>query len=245
MSNSWEHAEGMADKHSGSGSGLFVRLANHGDSVVGCFVGEPLAREVHWSGERYEECTGDGCSFCGEGKKPSLRVAMNFFVPEENDMKIIEFGVLMFKDLLKVRDKYGLQKWCFEIERHGQAGDSKTRYSILPEQQIDKEVQAKIDGANLHDLPQVLSGGGKDSDNFDSYDKDDGGVIDAKTAGELMPRLKALPRAALDSWLSELGIGKVRDLKTSDLKKARALLDKLEADQQSGDAGSEEIDPFA
>jgi hypothetical protein len=233
----------MADKHSGSGSGLFVRLANHGDSVTGAFVGEPYAREVHWGGERYEECTGDGCSFCGEGKKPSLRVGMNFFVSSENDMKIIEFGVLMFKDLLKVRDKYGLQKWFFEIERHGQAGDSKTRYSILPDKQIDKDGQAQIDGANLHDLPQVLSGGS--NDRFDSYDKGDGGVIDAKTASELMPRLKALPRTALDGWLSELGIGKVRDLKTSDVKKARALLDRLEADQRSGDAGSEEIDPFA
>ena len=243
MSNSWEHAEGMADKHSGSGSGLFVRLANHGDSVTGAFVGEPYAREVHWGGERYEECTGDGCSFCGEGKKPSLRVGMNFFVSSENDMKIIEFGVLMFKDLLKVRDKYGLHKWFFEIERHGQAGDSKTRYSILPDKQIDKDGQAQIDGANLHDLPQVLSGGS--NDRFDSYDKGDGGVIDAKTASELMPRLKALPRTALDGWLSELGIEKVRDLKTSDVKKARALLDRLEADQRSGDAGSEEIDPFA
>ena len=86
--------------------------------------------------------------------------------------------------------------------------------------------------------------GGSSRDRFDSYDKDDGGVIDAKTAGELMPRLKALPRAALDGWLAELGIGKVRDLKTSDLKKERALLDRLEADQR-GDAGSEEIDPFA
>ena len=243
MSNSWDRAEGMADKHSGSGSGLFVRLANHGDSVTGGFVGEPYAREVHWGGERYEECTGDGCSFCGEGKKPSLRVGMNFFVSSENDMKIIEFGVLMFKDLLKVRDKYGLHKWFFEIERHGQAGDSKTRYSILPDKQIDKEGQAQIDGANLHDLPQVLSGGS--NDRFDSYDKGDGGVIDAKTACELMPRLKALPRTDLDGWLSELGIEKVRDLKTSDVKKARALLDRLEADQRSGDAGSEEIDPFA
>ena len=242
MSNAWDQAQGLADKHTGTGSGLFVRLANHGDKIIGAFVGEPHAREVHWGGERYEECTGDGCSFCGEGKKPNLRVAMNFFVPEENDMKIIEGGVTWFKDLLKVRDKYGLHKWFFEIERHGQAGDSKTRYSILPDQQIDKEGQAQIDGANLHDLPQVLSGGS--NDRFDSYDKGDDGVIDSKTAGELMPRLKALPRTALDGWLSELGIEKVRDLKTSDLKKAGALLDRLEADQR-GDAGSEEIDPFA
>jgi hypothetical protein len=96
-----------------------------------------------------------------------------------------------------------LEKWYFEIERHGQAGDSKTRYSILPDQRIDAEGQALIDAANVHDLSQILSGGG---DTFDTYDKAVGGVIDAKAIGELMPRLKALPRAALDSWLSELGI---------------------------------------
>ncbi len=243
MSNAWDQAQDLASKHSGSGSGLFVRLANDGDKIIGAFVGEPYAREVHWGGERYEECTGDGCAFCGEGKKPNLRVAMNFFVPEESDMKIIEGGVTWFKDLLKVRDKYGLHKWFFEIERHGQAGDSKTRYSILPDQQIDKEAQAQIDAANQHDLAQVLSGGG--GDRFDSYDQDDDGTIDSKTASELMPRLKALPRAALDAWLAELGIEKVRDLKTSKLKTARALLDRLEAEQRTGDAGSEEIDPFA
>ena len=57
---------------------IFVRLANDGDKVVGAFLGDPLAREVHWNGERYEECPGpeSKCSHCAESKRPSLRVSI-------------------------------------------------------------------------------------------------------------------------------------------------------------------------
>ena len=241
MSNGWDHAQGMADKHSGSGSGLFVRLANNGDKIVGAFLGEPYAREVHWGGERYEECSGDGCGFCDEGKRPSLRVSMNFYVPSEDDVKIIEGGVTWFKDLLKARDKYGLAQWLFEVERHGAAGDPKTSYTILPEEKLTPEQIKKIDALRLHDLPKVVSGG---EDGFDSYDKGSSKTIDARTASELMPRLKALPRAALDTFLAELGIQRVRDLNASEEKKARALLERLEAENKPEDEDTS-IDPFA
>ena len=242
MSSGWDHAQGMADKHSGSGSGLFVRLANNGDKVVGAFLGEPYAREVHWGGERYEECPGSECGFCKEGKRPSLRVSMNFFVPAEGDVKIIEGGVNWFKDLLKVRDKYGLAKWMFEVERHGEAGDSKTTYTILPEEQLTKAQLKELDELRLHDLPRVVSGGG---DSFDSYDKGSDKPIDARIASELMPRLKALPRAALDTFLSELGVQRVRDLKASEEKKARALLERLEAEAKQPEEEDTSVDPFA
>ena len=110
MNKGWDQAKGLADKHTSSGSGLFVRLAGDRDKVVGAFAGDPYARETHWTGERYEVCTGDGCSICSEGKRPNLRVSMNFYVPAERDLKIIEGGVTWFKDLLKARDKYGLDK---------------------------------------------------------------------------------------------------------------------------------------
>ena len=241
MSSGWDHAQGMADKHSGSGSGLFVRLANNGDKIVGAFVGEPYAREVHWGGERYEECPAEGCGFCGEGKHPSLRVSMNLFVPADGDVKIIEGGVTWFKDLMKVRDKYGLGKWMFEIERHGEAGDPKTTYTILPEEQLTKAQLKELDGLRLHDLPKVVSGG---EDGFDSYDKGSSKAIDSRTASELMPRLKALPRAALDTFLAELGIQRVRDLKASEEKKAQALLERLEAENKPEEEDTS-IDPFA
>ena len=45
MTNAWDVAKGLAEKHAQAG-GLFVRLANNGDKVTGVFCGEPFAREV-------------------------------------------------------------------------------------------------------------------------------------------------------------------------------------------------------
>ena len=144
MSEGWNHATALAEKVEKESDGLFVKLTNHGDKVVGVFVGEPLAREVHWSGERYVSCLGEGCSFCGGGKKPSLRVSVNFFQLPERSLKIIEGGLGWFKDLIKVREKYGLDQWTFEIERRGEAGNTKTTYSILPEEKQSAELQVEI-----------------------------------------------------------------------------------------------------
>jgi hypothetical protein len=151
--NAWESASRLADKHTNQG-GIFIRLAANGDKVVGAFVGEPFAREVVWTGERYE--TFDPSVHTD--KRPSLRVMLNFFVPAESDIKVIEGGTVWFKDVLKVRDKYGLDKWLFEIERHGDAGDPKTTYSILPEEKIDDAMRARIRDAEAHDLAALSSG---------------------------------------------------------------------------------------
>ena len=248
MNKGWDQAKGLADKHTTSGSGLFVRLAGDRDKVVGAFAGDPYARETHWTGERYEVCTGDGCSICSEGKRPNLRVSMNFYVPAERDLKIIEGGVTWFKDLLKARDKYGLDKWLFEIERHGAAGDPKTSYTILPEEKLTSEQIKEIDTLRLHDLPKVVSGG---SDNFDSYDKggnSSGGAetIDARSASQLVGRLKALPREAVDTFLEKFGVQRVRDLKGSDEKAAAAFIASLEAKYvEPRGGGGGEVDPFA
>ncbi|MFH1183519.1 MAG: hypothetical protein V1755_00575, partial [Chloroflexota bacterium] len=108
---SWDDAEAKLKKHDGAGP--FVRLAENGDKVVGAFVGEAYAREVVWNGQGFDPAA--------EGEKSSLRVAVNFFVPGVG-MKIIEGGSVWFKDVIKVRAKYGLDKMCFEIQRHGGKG---------------------------------------------------------------------------------------------------------------------------
>jgi hypothetical protein len=151
MSTAWDNAATLANKHEKFG-GIFIRLTNNGDKIVGAFCGDPFSKELHWTGDRYEECTGEGCKFCAVGKRPTLWVMLNFFVPAEGVMRVIEGGVSWFKDVLKVRDKYGLENWIFEIERHGETGDPKTSYSILPETKIDDEHRAKINAAELHDL---------------------------------------------------------------------------------------------
>ena len=87
--NAWDNASRLADKHANQG-GIFVRLTSNGDKIVGAFCGEPFAREVVWTGERYE--TYDPSVHTD--KRPSLRVMLNFFVPAEGDMKVIEGGTV-------------------------------------------------------------------------------------------------------------------------------------------------------
>jgi len=236
--NSWDQARKLADKHSNQG-GVFVRLSNDGDKIVGAFCGEPYAREVVWNGERYEAFDPD----VHTDKRPSLRVALNFFVPAEGAMKVIEGGTVWFKDVLKVRDKYGLDKWCFEIERHGAAGDPKTTYSILPEEKLTDALRGAIASAQLHDLEQLANGVAPDANTSRSTRSAPVGPIDPRAAGELVARLKALPRSDVDAFLTKFGVQRVRDLRATDLDAAGAFIDELEAQQAV--ASSTEIDPFA
>ncbi|MCA9588115.1 MAG: hypothetical protein KC657_22485, partial [Myxococcales bacterium] len=89
--------------------------------------------------------------------------------------KVLEQGVMFFKDLVRVREKYGLEKWAFEIQRHGAAKDPKTTYSILPEHQLSVEQQKAFQALPQHDLAKLYSGeadgGAKGGQSLDSYDK--------------------------------------------------------------------------
>ena len=80
---------------------------------------------------------------------------MNFYVLAEQVVKVYEMGAVVFKDVFKLRDKYGLDTWAFEIERHGGKGDNKTSYSILPEQRLDDTMRREI--AQL-ELPRSREG---------------------------------------------------------------------------------------
>jgi hypothetical protein len=241
MTTAWETATSMADKHANSG-GIFVRLAANGDKIIGAFCGEPYAREVIWTGERYEVF--DENNSAHQGKRPSLRVMLNFFVPPENAMKVIEGGTVWFKDVLKVRDKYGLDKWLFEIERHGDAGDPKTTYSILPEEKLDDEMRARIAAAEPHDLKSI-GAGNDDSDAKGSAStkkaSNAAGPIDPRVAGDLVAKLKALPRSDVDAFLAEFGVQRVRDLEAKQEAAARAFIDK----RLAGQSQPAEVDPFA
>jgi hypothetical protein len=153
MDQSWDKVKELADKHMGKG-GIFVRLVNDGEAVVGAFCGEPFAREVIWNGGRCE--TYDASNIGHNGKQPRLRVTLNFYVPEEGVMKVVEGGSKWFRDILKLRTNYGLDKWLFEIKRHGNIGDTKTTYSTSIFKQIDDTLHAEIKACKLHDLESLV-----------------------------------------------------------------------------------------
>ena len=66
------------------------------------------------------------------------------------DVKVFDQSPTFFKTLAKVRAKYGLEKWSFEVTRSGLGLD--TTYSILPDKQLTEEQIAKNAKLELHDL---------------------------------------------------------------------------------------------
>lgn len=146
MSSAWDKANEVAE--SAGGGGLFVRLQNDKDKVVGAFCGDPQERKVIWTGSRFENFNPE----IHEGE-PKSRWLINFYVPDEG-MKIIEGGSQWFKNVYAVHKKYGSEKWLFEVQRQGAKGDPKTKYSILPEEKIDDKIKASIESERLHDLTE-------------------------------------------------------------------------------------------
>ena len=232
MSDAWNSAKGRIEKHAAE-SGVFVRLANNGDAVVGVFCGDPFAREVIWVGDKYEIYDSSNPTHQAAGKRPSMKVAINFFVLPEGEMKIIEGSAQWFRDLLTVRDKYGLENWSFEIKRHGEPKDPKTKYTILPEERIDKQIRERIARADLNDVEAVLLNGGSPKE--EAADT----MIDASTSVNIIDRMKKMPRDDVDSILGQFGVQRVRDLKASDAEKVLELMDRYQSGQ------GDEIDPFA
>jgi hypothetical protein len=156
MTTTRENAKGLADRHSNAAS-LFVRLQDDGDKVVGAFVGQPHAREVHWTGTKYDECAGSSCAHCRSGARPSFRVLFNLYVDDNGDapMRVIEGGTTFFAAVLAMRERCGLDGWFFEVQRVGRAKDPKTTYAIRPERPIDAQMAARIASVSQHDLARL------------------------------------------------------------------------------------------
>ena len=148
MSDRWQEIEKMIVQ-----ADPFVRLENNGDKIVGAFCDDPYAYERVLVNGRYEVLVIGNTAHAG--LRSNLRVMLNFYVPALATTKVIEGGVTWFKDVLKVREKYGLEKWLFEIERHGESGDPMASFSILPEERIDDEMRERIENAMRHDLKSL------------------------------------------------------------------------------------------
>jgi hypothetical protein len=104
----WEQTEEMAKKHDADSS-TWLKLANDQDTAVVVFVGDPYPREVSFIDGKYVPADD---AVRAAGHKVSLRVAYNVVLPETGEMKVLEQGVMFFKDLVQVREKYGLEKWA-------------------------------------------------------------------------------------------------------------------------------------
>jgi hypothetical protein len=239
----WQQTEEMAKKHDQGGS-LWLKLGNDGDKAVVVFLGEPHPREVCFVDGKYMPFDE---KLKAQGLKPSLRVALSVALYDSKEVKVLEQGVMFFKDLVRVREKYGLEKWAFEIQRHGAAKDPKTTYSILPEHQLSAEQQKAFQALPQHDLEKLYAGEseGGGSAPLGSYDQKNDGTVDPKVAQAIATQLKALPREAVDRFLQKFGVQRIKDLPAAQVEKARAFVEQLQTDLAAPAASETEVDPFA
>jgi len=244
----WDQTEELAKKHDQAG-GTWLKLANDGDKAVVVFLGEPHPREVCFVDGKYLPFDD---SLKAAGHKASLRVAFNVALYDSKEVKVLEQGVVFFKDLLQVRAKYGIEKWSFEVKRHGAAKDPKTSYSILPETQLTPQEQRVFQALPLHDLERLYAESAAEPEapgigGFDSYDAKKGAApIDPKTAQSIAVVLKAMPPEAVQNFCKRFGITRIKDLLALQVLDAAKLLDELEADFKKTSATTDEpVDPFA
>ena len=237
----WQQTEEMAKRHDQGGS-QWLKLAADGDKAVVVFVGEPYPREVCFVEGKYLPFDE---KLKAQGLKASLRVALNVALFDSKEMKVLEQGVMFFKDLVRVREKYGLEKWAFEIQRHGAAKDPKTTYSILPEHQLTAEQQRAFQALPRHDLARMYADAESATPATTPEPRLEG-PIDPRVAQMYAAQLKALPREAVDRFLQKFGVQRIKDLPAAHAEKARAFIEQLVAELTAPGAESQaEVDPFA
>ncbi|MCP3170158.1 hypothetical protein [Myxococcus qinghaiensis] len=241
MANMWEQTEEMAKRHEQAG-GVWLKLANDGDTAVVVFLGEPYPQEVCFLNNKYLPFDE---KLRAQGLKPSLRVALNVALADTREVKVVEQAVTFFNTLRELRAKYGLEKWAFEVKRHGAAKDPKTTYSILPERQLTSEEVSAFQALRQHDLPKLYAaeaeGGVGASPSATSAKANE--PVDVKLAQGIAAALKALPREAVDRFLKRFGVQRIREVPAARGEEARTFVEGLVA-EYSGE-GPADVDPFA
>lgn len=273
----WDAGKEAAE--AASSGGLFFKLESDKDKALLVWCGDPYSREVFWTGTQYVDADSDeGRVFADNNpkKKPSFRCAMNAFVlDEKNDeeeyladdaivanarMAIFENGVKWFKDLVKIKNKFGLGLWIVEIQRSGKAQDTNTTYSMLPDRKVEEidGLKDALEAAEINDLEnpydnedddepattgagkkKKAAGKGKKTAAKGSKKKAANGVIAADDATTLITELKQLERSDLDEFMSDFKIKRVKELPGGKLEDALAWINAKK------DSGGDEVDPFA
>lgn len=265
MSDNWDTMDKRA-KDATDNAGIFVRLADDKDTVVGAFLGDPVGRELYWdqAKQKYEPYTK---KHSDAKEQMTLRVLLNFLVTKrgnddeieklkEPKVMVLELNATTFRSVVKVRKKYGFEKCFFEIQRSGKKGDTNTTYTVMSDDDMDEDDREALKSLKLHDLNKLADNVGGDGE-FTSYSDSKGGdnndksdepdpdaPIDKDTVAELVTVLKAMPKDDVQKFLAKFGIKQIKLLANKDLDEAHAFIKELKGETSGGD-NEDDDDPFA
>lgn len=152
---------------SGSGSDWF-QLRNDGDVARVQFMLNSIEDIPIFSThkvkvgdkERYVDCLRnpqdpiDACPFCAAGMRANAIRFIIMYQHDDGKIKIWERGRQFISKLQGLINRYNpLEQKVFEIERHGKAGDTNTKYEIYP---LDGVEPVSMDDVEVPDLEGTL-----------------------------------------------------------------------------------------
>lgn len=258
----WDQAKKLKEKVDEQNKS-YVRMENDGDKVVGAIIGDIYAEEVFYNKrtEQYELFTKEHEA---AGKKPGVKFYVNMYVIGEGNgekmnrladpaVRVLNVSGKTFNQLAKFRDKYGFDRKYVEIERNGAKGDTKTTYTVMPDDDImpdDAKTLAEIVGGKhdkhkLHDLKAAARG--DEPATTSSERAAPARNPKSEAIDELKSRLKTLPRPLTDKFLARFGITRIADLPEKDIDIAKAFVEELEGQNKNSAPAttSAAADPFA
>ena len=164
--------------------------------------------------ERYVDCIRnpqdpiDACPFCAAGLPAKAVRFIVMFQHDDNKVKIWERGRQFISKLQGLINRYNpLEEKVFEIERHGKAGDTSTKYEIYPldgveSVNLDEVEMPELEGSlilqkSFEDMEYYLDNG-----NFPSEDSDNEPV--RRRGAEAPARRAAAPARRIPA--SEAGV---------------------------------------
>ncbi len=110
--------------------------------------------------ERYVDCLRnpndpiDACPFCAEGMPAKAVRFIIMYQHDDNKVKIWERGRQFISKLQGLINRYNpLEEKVFEVERHGKAGDTGTKYEIYP---LDGVEPVNMDEVEMPELEGTL-----------------------------------------------------------------------------------------
>ena len=137
---SWDKAKEESEKADDS---IFIKLKD-GQAVSGVFAGDPyIFYSIFKDPKEYQE----------KVKGSSLKFKVNFVIKNQDGsfaLKIFQQGNTFLKDLLEMREEYGLD-YVYKIKRKG-TGKDDTKYHILPVKPLDDGQKQDISNLDLLDL---------------------------------------------------------------------------------------------
>lgn len=132
----WDETQKETEGSGGSG-GDFLKLGD-GESAVVAILGDPET----YMAKPFQE-----------GQSPKKRVLLNAFVTSEKAIKILDLSGPTFQELCEARAKFDFAKWLVSIKRKGTGKN--TRYTILPEKELNDAQKASLAKVQLVDLEEL------------------------------------------------------------------------------------------